>query len=156
MILLQRSPWQWRPGYLNGLRQPALVGGLYTTAASDNSERCVELPGGIDANALQAAGDERSGVDRLLAILAAAYAALPGSLRYPCFAEAVWKVDADNRGTIALPSLAPMIDRRGAEFCSKVARTLKQYVEMASAGWVPSPGKISASYRSSLKGEKQP
>lgn len=124
MILLQRSPWQWRPGYLNGLRQPALVGGLYTTAASNNSEPCVELPGGIDANALQAAGDERSGVDRLLAILAAAYAGLPGSLRYPCFAEAVWKVDADNRGTIALPSLAPMIDRRGAELAIAIVNQL--------------------------------
>lgn len=124
MILLQRSPWQWRPGYLNGLRQPVLVASLYTTAVPNNSEPCIELPGGIRADALQAAGDERSGIDRLLAILAAAYAALPGSLRYPCFAETVWKVDADNQGTIALPSLAPIIDRRGAELAIAIVNQL--------------------------------
>ncbi len=124
MILLQRAPWQWRPGYLNGLRQPVLIARLYTTAVPSNSEPFLELPGGIHADALLAAGDERSGIDRLFAILASAYAALPGSLRYPCFAEPAWKVDADNQGAIALPSLDPTIDRRGAELAIAIVNQL--------------------------------
>lgn len=124
MILLQRSPWQWRPGYLNGLRQPVLVASLYTDVAPSNRKPLGNLPGGIRADVLQAAGDERSGIDRLLAILAAAYAALSGSLRYPCFAESAWKVDADNQGTIALPSLDPTIDRRGAELAIAIVNQL--------------------------------
>lgn len=115
MTLLRRSRWQWRPGYLGGFRQPALVTRLHTADLPNNSGPHLQLPGGIHAAALQSAGYGRSGIDRLLAIMAAAYAALPGSLRYPCFAETAWQVDADGQGTIALPSLDPAIDLRGAE-----------------------------------------
>lgn len=124
MILLQRSPWQWRPGYFNGLRQSALVARLYTATAPTDGETSMGLPEEIDPDALRAAGNDRSGIDRLLAILAAAYGALPGSLRYPCFAEAAWKVEADNEGAIALPTLNPGIDRRRAEIAIAIVNQL--------------------------------
>lgn len=124
MILLRRSQWQWRPGYLDGLRQPALVSRFYAGEAPNNRIAPLELPGGINAAALQSAGEGRTGIDRLLAILAAAYAALPGSLRYPCFAEAEWKVDANGQGTIALPSHNAAIDRRGAEIAIAIVNQL--------------------------------
>lgn len=124
MILLRRSPWHWRPGYLAGLRQPALVSSLAVTDVTNESQFAVELPGGIHADILQAAGAGRSGIDQLLAVLAAAYAALPGSLRYPCFAEAAWQVDRDGQGTIALPSLDPKIDRGAAELAIAIVNQL--------------------------------